>query len=88
MTWIKVIDIPEANGALREAYNEVASTRGEVGNILKAHSLHPKVLSAHLHLYKELMFGRCERSRAERDSRCSRDRLLQLCQPYRLPVLV
>jgi alkylhydroperoxidase family enzyme len=67
MTWIKVIDIPEANGALREAYDEVASTRGEVGNILKAHSLHPKVLSAHLHLYKELMFGRSELSRAERE---------------------
>jgi hypothetical protein len=33
MTWIKVIDVTEAEGALREAYNEVASTRGEVGNI-------------------------------------------------------
>jgi uncharacterized peroxidase-related enzyme len=67
MTWIKVIDVPEANGALREAYNEVASTRGEVGNILKAHSLRPKVLSAHLHLYKELMFGRSELSRVDRE---------------------
>ena len=68
MTWIKVIDVAEAQDALREAYEEVASTRGEVGNILKAHSLHPKVLTAHLHLYRELMFGRSELSRAEREA--------------------
>lgn len=68
MTWIKVIDIPEAEGALREVYDEVTSTRGEVGNILKTHSLHPKVLTAHLHLYRELMFGRSELTRAERET--------------------
>jgi uncharacterized peroxidase-related enzyme len=68
MTWIKVIDVSEAEGPLRDAYSEVASTRGEVGNILKAHSLHPKVLTAHLHLYRELMFGRSELSRAERET--------------------
>ncbi len=68
MTWIKVIDVTEAEGALREAYKEAASTRGEVGNILKAHSLRPKVLTAHLRLYRELMFGRSELSRAERET--------------------
>lgn len=67
MSWIKVIDVAEAEGALRDAYEEVASSRGEVGNILKAHSLHPKVLTAHLHLYRELMFGRSELSRVERE---------------------
>ncbi len=68
MTWIKVIDVPEAEGSLREAYDEVASARGEVGNILKAHSLRPAVLTAHLHLYRELMFGRSELTRAERET--------------------
>jgi uncharacterized peroxidase-related enzyme len=68
MTWIKVIDVSEAEGALREAYDEVASARGGVGNILKAHSLHPKVLTAHLHLYRELMFGKSELTRAERET--------------------
>lgn len=68
MTWIKVIDVTEAEGELREPYDEVASTRGEVGNILKAHSLKPKVLSAHLSLYRELMFGRSELSRVERET--------------------
>jgi uncharacterized peroxidase-related enzyme len=68
MTWIKVIDVPEAEEPLREAYDDVASARGEVGNILKAHSLHPKVLTAHLHLYRELMFGKSELTRAERET--------------------
>jgi alkylhydroperoxidase family enzyme len=68
MTWIKVIDVPDAENALREAYDEVASARGEVGNILKAHSLRPKVLTTHLRLYRELMFGRSELSRAERET--------------------
>jgi uncharacterized peroxidase-related enzyme len=67
MTWIKIIDVPEADVALRKAYDEVASSRGEVSNILKAHSLHPKVLTAHLHLYRELMFGRSPLSRADRE---------------------
>ncbi len=67
MTWIKVIEIDEAEGALRTAYEEVTSTRGEVGNILKAHGLHPKVLTAHLRLYRELMFGHSELSRADRE---------------------
>ena len=68
MTWIKVIDVADAEEPLREAYDEVASARGEVGNILKAHSLHPKVLTAHLHLYRELMFGRSELTRPERET--------------------
>ncbi len=67
MTWIKVIELPDADGALRQAYDEVASARGEVGNILKAHSVHPRVMSAHLCLYRELMFGRSELTRSERE---------------------
>ncbi len=79
MSWIEVIDVPEAEGALREAYDEVDSARGEVANILKAHTLHLTGLSVHLHCYRELMFGRFELSRAEpRDSaglrRCPKSR--------------
>lgn len=68
MTWIKVIDVDGAEGGLREAYEEVVSSRGDVGHILKVHSVHPKVLTAHLHLYRELMFGRSELSRTERET--------------------
>jgi alkylhydroperoxidase family enzyme len=68
MTWIKVIDVPEAEGSLRGAYDEVASARGDVANILKVHSVNPKVLTAHLRLYRELMFGRSDLTRAERET--------------------
>lgn len=67
MSWIKVIDEEKAEGALREVYAEIASTHGRVANILKVHSLHPQALTTHLALYRELMFGRSELTRAERE---------------------
>ena len=68
MAWIKVIDVADAEGSLREAYEEVASARGQVGNILKVHSLHPETMTAHLGLYRELMFGPSDLTRAERET--------------------
>ena len=67
MAWIKIIDEGQADGALREAYDKVSNARGTVANILKIHSLHPKVMAAHLALYRELMFGQSELARAERE---------------------
>ena len=68
MAWIKVIEEEQAEGALREAYDEVQSARGGVANILKIHSLNPPVLTTHLALYRALMFGRSELTRAERET--------------------
>lgn len=67
MAWIHVIDEEHADETLREAYNKVGSARGSVANILKIHSLHPKVMTTHLALYRELMFGPSELTRAERE---------------------
>ncbi len=67
MAWIKVIDEEQADDKLREAYDQVSNARGTVANILKIHSLHPKVMTAHLALYRELMFGPSELTRAERE---------------------
>jgi uncharacterized peroxidase-related enzyme len=67
MAWIKVIDEEQADGALREAYDQVGKVRGIVANILKIHSLHPKMMTTHLALYRELMFGPSELTRAERE---------------------
>jgi len=68
MSWIKVIDRPQADEALKHAYDEVGAGSGIVANILKVHSLHPKAMSAHIRLYRELMFGRSELTRAERET--------------------
>jgi uncharacterized peroxidase-related enzyme len=67
MAWIKIIDEPTADGSLQDAYNKVGASRGRVSNILKIHSLHPEAMTAHLYLYKELMFGRSDLSRTERE---------------------
>jgi len=67
MAWIEVIHEVEAEGKLRDAYAEVAARRGRVANILKVHSLHPEALTAHFALYRELMFGRSELTRPERE---------------------
>jgi uncharacterized peroxidase-related enzyme len=67
MSWIKVIDEEQADGKLQEAYAEVSAANGRVANILKVHSVHPEALSKHLALYRELMFGRSELTRAERE---------------------
>ncbi|MCI0485236.1 MAG: carboxymuconolactone decarboxylase family protein [Blastocatellia bacterium] len=67
MAWIKIIDEADASGALEDAYKETGAARGRVANILKVHSVHPQVMSAHLALYRELMFGRSELSRADRE---------------------
>src|SRR5437660_7505641 len=68
MAWIKVIEENEAGEALRQAYETVRGARGRVANILNVHSLHPKVLTAHQLLYRELMFGQSELSRQERET--------------------
>ena len=68
MSWIPIIPRGEADAALGAAYDEVAGARGSVANILGVHSLHPDVMTAHLRLYRELMFAPSELSRAERET--------------------
>ena len=67
MSWIRIIGEDDAVDELQRAYETVKSNRGQVANILKAHSVHPAVMGAHLALYRELMFGPSELSRADRE---------------------
>jgi alkylhydroperoxidase family enzyme len=70
MSWIKVIHEAGAQGTLKEIYGRyMKETRGtEVANILKIESLDPDALAAHLALYRAIMFGRGDLSRAEREA--------------------
>ena len=68
MAWITTIPEASADVDLREAYHAVRAARGEVANIYQVHSVHPQVMTAHLHLYRELMFGRSELTRTERET--------------------
>jgi alkylhydroperoxidase family enzyme len=64
---IRLIDVEEADGVLREEYDAAIGRAGKVFNILKAMSLNPPVLRASMDLYKAIMFGESGLSRRERE---------------------
>ncbi len=68
MAFIRMIDRSDAAAELAAAYDKVAGARGTVANILGIHSLSPRVMLAHLTLYLELMFGRSDLTRIEREA--------------------
>ena len=58
IAWIETIPEDEAVGAVKRAYKSSADAKsGHVDHIMKIHSLHPKSLLDHLHLYETLMHG-------------------------------
>ena len=67
MAYLRLIDVDEATGELRVEYDAAIGRAGKVFNIVKAMSLRPSVLREAMGLYKAVMFGRCELSRAERE---------------------
>jgi uncharacterized peroxidase-related enzyme len=68
MSWIKEIEVDEAEGELADLYTELIKARGKVSNILKVHSLNPGALQNHLDLYMTLMFGKSGLTRCEREA--------------------
>ncbi|MFN4218829.1 MAG: peroxidase-related enzyme [Candidatus Bipolaricaulia bacterium] len=67
MAWIRVIDEAEAQGRLKECYEEIKKARGKVANIMRVHSLQPDAMMAHLNFYKTIMFGPSGLSRRQRE---------------------
>lgn len=67
MAWIKVIPRGEATGELVAQYDRMGAPDGKVANILAVHSLNPAALRAHHDLYKTIMFGPSDLSRAQRE---------------------
>jgi alkylhydroperoxidase family enzyme len=67
MPHIRLIEVEDAEGVLREEYDAAVGRAGKVFNILKAMSLNPAVLRASMELYKAIMFGESGLSRRERE---------------------
>lgn len=67
IAWIETIPEAEAKGETARAYKRSAEKSGDVDHIMKIHSLHPKSLVDHLHLYKTLMHGDSPLSKAQRE---------------------
>jgi uncharacterized peroxidase-related enzyme len=64
---LRLIDEDEATGELKSEYEAALGRAGKVFNIVKSMSLNPRVLAASMELYKAIMFGASELSRAERE---------------------
>ncbi len=67
MPFLRLIDVGEAVGLLREEYDAAVARAGKVFNILKAMSLRPGVLRESMGLYREIMFGPSGLTRQERE---------------------
>ncbi len=68
MAWINEIAEQDAEGELREVYDELLKSRGKLANILQVHSLNPGALKTHMDLYMHLMFAQSGLSRKEREA--------------------
>jgi uncharacterized peroxidase-related enzyme len=64
---LRLIEVGEATGELEREYEAAIRRAGKVFNIVKAMSLRPGVLRASMDLYRSIMFGPSELSRAERE---------------------
>jgi len=67
MARIKVIKYEEANGRLKEIYDELIDKRGKLADVHTIQSLRPESIIKHIELYLEIMFSKSELSRAERE---------------------
>ncbi len=55
MTWIQTIEHEDADPDLKRTYERVSGKKGQIDNILKAHSLRPHTLVGHMTLYKSVL---------------------------------
>ncbi len=67
MAHLRLTEVDEATGPLREEYDAAVGRAGKVFNIVKAMSLRPGVLKRSMELYKGIMFGPSGLSRQERE---------------------
>jgi uncharacterized peroxidase-related enzyme len=56
MPFIRLIDEVEAQGHLKDLYNDIIKSRGKLSNIMRIHSLIPDTMIKHMELYKSIMF--------------------------------
>jgi alkylhydroperoxidase family enzyme len=67
MSWIRLVRPEEATGALAELYRAAVRRAGKVFQIVQAMSPAPHVLESSLSLYRAILFGPSELSRADRE---------------------
>jgi len=64
---IRIITQEEAEGKLKEIYEDLLQKRGKLADVHLIHSLNPESLVAHMELYLTVMFSHSPLSRAQRE---------------------
>jgi alkylhydroperoxidase family enzyme len=67
MAWLELVRPGEAVGALARLYAAAVRRAGRVFAIVQAMSLAPRTLETSMALYRQVMFGPSELSRAQRE---------------------
>jgi len=65
--YIETIDPESATGELAEIYAAIGKARGGVAAVHQVQSLNPRVIRAHLEMYKSIMCARSPLSRIQRE---------------------
>ena len=67
MAWIKQVQSSDAEGKLKDVYQDLEKSRGKISNIMKIQSLDPKTMKIHLDMYLSIMFNNSTLNREERE---------------------
>ncbi len=67
MPFIDVIEPEEAEGELKEIYEDLIEKRGKLAEVHKIQSLNPESITRHMDLYMTLLFGKSPLKRYRRE---------------------
>jgi uncharacterized peroxidase-related enzyme len=67
MAFIEVIEHEQAEGKLKEVYDDLVKTRGKLAEVHKIQSLNPESIINHMDLYMTIMFGKSPLKRYQRE---------------------
>lgn len=67
MSWIKMISYDDSEGELRERFEPLQYAKGKIDRIMQIHSLLPATMTSHSDFYRDIMYGRSDLSRKERE---------------------
>ena len=90
MPHIKVIEHHEAEGELKEIYDNLVKSRGKLAEVHKIQSLNPKSIVNHMDFYLTIMFGKSPLKRYQREMLgvvVSRANNCAYCQKHHLEAL-
>jgi len=67
MAYINVIEPEDADGELKQIYNNLIEKRGKLAEVHKIQSLNPESIVRHMDFYMTIMFGKSPLKRYQRE---------------------